>query len=208
MALSEPMRVQLIAAVLVAGLISPAGAANVAKTYSYFPVGGSTLDAIQTQLDTRGPEVEPTGRRHPGAVWMNFVADVDYRTSSKGCSIASASLTVQAKIILPRWRGPLPTDPALQLFWDTLSADIKRHEEAHVIIAKNHARALERSLLAVGGQWDCDDAEAKFEETTRQGLAKHYAAQTEFDCVERLNFDSRMERLLQHRRERISKAQR
>jgi predicted secreted Zn-dependent protease len=198
------MNSKLIAAVLMAVLISPAGAANVAKTYSYFSIGGSTLDAIQKQLDSRGPEVKTTGHRHPGATQMEFVSRIGYQKGANGCSIATASVTVKAKIILPHWRRPHNADGDVRLVWDTLSADIKRHEESHVIIAKNHARMLEQALLAVPRQADCKATQAKAALATQKVLAKHDAAQVEFDRVEGINFERRIVRLLRYRLERVA----
>jgi predicted secreted Zn-dependent protease len=39
---------------LTAGLCFSADAASVSKTYSYFAIGGSTLEQIQDELDLRG----------------------------------------------------------------------------------------------------------------------------------------------------------
>ena len=102
------MKSTLIAALLTGALVSPASAASVAKTYSYFSIGGSTLEEIQNELDIRGPKVKTTGRRHPGATQMEFTSRIGYANGPNGCSIAKASVTVKAKIILPRWRRAGP----------------------------------------------------------------------------------------------------
>ena len=66
---------------------------------------------------------------------------------SKGyCRISEATVTVKAKVILPSWRQRGKAEQDVRLIWDTLSSDIKRHEEGHVMIAKNHARELEQKL--------------------------------------------------------------
>ena len=201
------MKAKLVAVLLAAGLISPAGAANVAKTYSYYSIGGATLDAILKQLDKRGPKVGTTGHRHPGAMQTVFASRVSYQKSAKGCGVASALVTVNARIILPYWRHPRAATDEVHLVWETLSADIKRHEESHVIIAKNHARLLEQALLAIPRQPDCEAALAKAAIVTEKVLAKHDLAQAEFDRIEGINFDSRMMRLLHYRMERLTKGQ-
>ena len=100
----------------------------------------------------------------------------------------------------------MPPRPEVQLVWDTLSADIRRHEESHVIIARNHARLLEQALLAIPRQPDCEAALAKAAIVTEKVLDRLNAAQAEFDRVEAINFDSRMRRLLQYRMERLARA--
>jgi predicted secreted Zn-dependent protease len=187
----------------VAGLSLPAGAASLNKIYSYFPVGGKTLEEIETELAKRGPQLRGTGLRHPGATRMEFTTRITYAAGNSGCEVVKASVNVQAKIILPHWRQRAKSDGDTRLVWDTLSADIKRHEETHVMIAKNHARGLEQALMGIGRQPDCNVAAAKAKATTSRILALHDRAQNEFDRVEGINFQSRITRLLRYRMERI-----
>jgi predicted secreted Zn-dependent protease len=186
---------------VLAGL--PAQAANVVKTYSYFNIGGATLDEIETQLSKNGPHVKSSGHRHPGATRMAFTTRLGFAEKDGSCRIVSAAVTVKAKVILPRWKRPRNADAGVKLFWDTLSSDIRRHEESHIVIAKNHARELEQALLASGRQKNCEAAKAKAKAISDKILAKHDRAQAEFDRVEGINFESRILRLLQYRIERI-----
>jgi len=186
---------------LVAAL--PAQAANVVKTYSYFTVGGSTLDQIETQLSKNGPHVKTTGHRHPGATRMAFTTRLGFAENANSCRITSAAVTVKANVILPRWKRPRGADAGVRLFWDTLSADIKRHEESHIVIARNYGRELEQALLAIGRQKDCDAARARAKVVSETILAKHDRAQVQFDRVEGINFESRLLRLLNYRIEQI-----
>ncbi|WP_181763340.1 DUF922 domain-containing protein [Mesorhizobium sp. B2-4-15] len=201
------MKRSLLCALLLAATAIPADAANLVKTYSYFSVGGSTLDDIEAQLSKHGPQVKSTGLRHPGATQMAFTTRVSYATRAGSCRIADAVVTIKVKVILPEWRRPRKADADVRLFWDTLAADIKRHEERHVEIAKNHARELEDALKATYPQKDCDAAKAKAAEITAAILAKHDRAQVQFDRVESVNFESRILRLLHYRVERIENGQ-
>jgi predicted secreted Zn-dependent protease len=116
-------------------------------------------------------------------------------------------VTVKARIILPRWTRPRRADASVRLIWDTLASDIKRHEESHVIIAKNHARMLEQALLKIPEQSDCQAAKAEVKKITKKILARHDRAQTEFDRIESVNFESRILRLLRYRMERMANGQ-
>ena len=84
-----------------------------------------------------------------------------------------------------------------------MSADIKRHEERHVEIARNHGRELEDALKATYPQRNCDAAKAKAAQITAAVLARHDQDQLRFDRVESVNFESRILRLLRYRTERI-----
>ncbi|TIW72284.1 MAG: DUF922 domain-containing protein [Mesorhizobium sp.] len=185
----------------------PAGAANLVKTYSYFAIGGRTLDDIETQLSKHGPQVKSTGSRHPGATQMAFTTRVSYAESSGSCRVADAIVTVRVKVILPEWRSSRKADADVKLFWNTLSADIKRHEERHVEIAKNHARQLEDALKASYPQKTCAEVKARAVQITAAELARHDQDQVRFDRVESVNFESRILRLLRYRLERIETGQ-
>ena len=199
---------RLILAAGIALLAGPAAhAASVAKTYSYFTVGGTTVEEIEKELKRRGPQVKSTGLRHPGATRMEFTSRVGYGEKGGRCSVVSASVTVKANMILPRWNRRGAAAPDTRLIWDTLSADIKRHEESHVVIAKNHARELEEVLKGVPRQRDCAAAQARVKEVTARILAKHDREQDRFDMIEGKNFESRLMRLLQYRIERIESGQ-
>ena len=164
------------------------------------------LDEIETELSRRGPQVKSTGRRHPGATRMEFTTRLGYAENSGSCRIVQANVTVKAKVILPRWSRPKRAGQDVRLIWDTLSADIKRHEESHVSIAKNYARDLEQALLKLGRQSTCQIAAQKAKETTNRLLEKHDRAQEQFDVIEGRNFESRLLRLLRYRLERMEAA--
>jgi predicted secreted Zn-dependent protease len=196
------MKRSLACALMLALTALPAGAANLVKTYSYFAIGGRTLDDIETQLSKHGPQVKSTGSRHPGATQMAFTTRIGYAEKPGSCHIADAIVTVKVKVILPEWRPSRKADADVKLFWDTLSADIKRHEERHVEIAKNHAKQLEDALKASYPQKTCAEAKAKAAEITSAELARHDQDQVRFDRVESVNFESRILRLLRYRIER------
>ncbi|MBX3567278.1 MAG: DUF922 domain-containing protein [Rhizobiaceae bacterium] len=183
-------------------LAAPASAANIARTYSYFSIGGSTLDEIESELSRRGPLLGSSGNRHPGATRMQFTTRIGYEDRGSNCRIAQATVTVKAKVILPKWRRTKRADPEVRLIWDTLASDIKRHEESHVSIAKGFAHDLERALLAVRSQRTCEAAAQKAKTVSADILARHERAQDRFDRIEAANFESRLLRLLRYRLER------
>ena len=180
-----------------------ADAATLSKTYSYFSIGGSTLDEIEAELMSRGPKVKSSGRRHPGATQMEFTSRIGYGEQNGSCRVVLATVNVRAKVILPKWRRPKGADRDVRLIWDTLESDIKRHEESHIIIAKNHARELEQALKAIRRKANCRQTAAEVKAVTAKVLARHDKAQDAFDRVEGINFESRLVRLLRYRLERI-----
>jgi predicted secreted Zn-dependent protease len=192
------IRILLAASVL--GLATLAASAEtLSKTYTYFSVGGRTLDELEDQLNRRGPQVKSTGRRHPGATRMQFNTRLGYTEKNGSCRITEADVTVNAKVILPRWRQRGKAEQDVRVIWDTLSGDIKRHEEQHVAIAQDHARQLERKLVRIGRQKTCAIAAEKAKATADKVLDKHDNAQEQFDRDESANFEKRMLKLIRQR---------
>jgi len=204
-AMSRPRLASLLAPLLAVTVVAggPAAAAQLAKSYAYFNVGGTTLESLERDLNDKGPKVTTTGMRHPGATEIQFFSRVTYKEGPKSCSVAKAAVTVDARITLPRWTARKGADDRVRFVWDTLSADIKRHEESHALIAKNHARMIEDEVKALSRTRDCGTLEAKVKAVTDRVLARHDAAQAEFDRIEGKTFEDRILRLLHYRMEKL-----
>ncbi len=193
------MRLAVLAA-LAATLPCPAQAETITtKTFSYFPVGGRTAAELDAELAKHGPLMKHSGARHPGATKIKWGGSVTYVRRGKGCAVGEAKVTLSTQIILPRWKNRKRAPASLALIWDTLSADIKRHEERHAEIARNHARGLERTLTKLRPEADCERMQARVDRATADAVAAHDADQARFDRVEAKNFNARMMRLLTHR---------
>ncbi|MFD1744077.1 DUF922 domain-containing Zn-dependent protease [Rhizobium helianthi] len=188
-------------AILLAHLFAGPATAEpqIAKTYSYFSIGGKTADDLDAELQKRGPLTRATGFRHPGATEIRFGGEVTYMESEGRCTIGDVKVTLRTHITLPRWKNRRRADGTLGLIWDTLAADIKRHEERHAEIARSYARDLQRKLKALSARRTCKDLEADVSQLTRQMIADHDKDQLRFDTVESQNFDARMMRLLRNR---------
>ncbi|MDF1635038.1 DUF922 domain-containing protein [Mycoplana sp. MJR14] len=171
------------------------------KTFSYFSVGGRTAAELDDELSKRGPKMKNTGSRHPGATRIRFGGSVTYVRRGEKCYVGDAKVTLTTNIILPRWKHRRTASKSLALIWDTLSSDIKRHEERHAEIARNHARDLEKQLKALRPDKDCDRLQQKVDRVTAAAVEAHDKDQARFDRVESYNFNERMLRLLTHRLE-------
>ena len=123
------------------------------------------------------------------------------------CAVGEARVTLSTQIILPRWKNRKRATPSLALIWDTLSRDIKRHEERHAEIARNHARRMEKMFLALKPQDTCEEMQESVARASATAIEAHDKDQARFDRTEAANFDKRMIRLLQYRLETLKKAQ-
>lgn len=110
-------------------------------------------------------------------------------------------MVLNTRILLPQWKNRRRTTAELAFIWDTLLADIKRHEERHAEIARTHARSLERQLTALRPQKNCETLQEMVGKITQTVMDEHDRDQMRFDVVESRNFDARMTRLLKNRLE-------
>ncbi len=169
------------------------------KTVSYFTIGGKTAADLDRELQRHGPMLKTTGTRHPGATRIKFGGDVTYVQEKGRCKISAARVTVNTRILLPRWKHRRSADARLGLLWDTLSSDIRRHEERHAEIARNHARGMEQALRGIAPRTRCSEMQAEVSRLSTQLIQSHDRDQARFDRVEAANFEARMIRLLNAR---------
>ncbi len=191
---------------LIAAIAFVAGSANtvlsetvIQKKTSYFQIRGSTAEDLDRELAYRGPVTKDTGSRHAGATKIKFGGEVTYAEKSGWCYVEKAKVTLDTHIILPQWKNRKGASKELRLIWDTLSRDIKRHEERHAEIARNAARSMEKAFLKLRPQKTCEEMQARVAKDSKDLIAKHDREQARFDRVEAANFDNRMIRLLRYR---------
>ncbi|EGL64788.1 hypothetical protein AGRO_2329 [Agrobacterium sp. ATCC 31749] len=192
----------VFAGVLALSLSGPAFAETIVrKTYSYFSVSGKTAADLDQQLSKHGPLTRNTGARHPGATEIKFGGELTYVEKNGMCSVGTAKVLLNTRILLPQWKNRRRTTAELAFIWDTLLADIKRHEERHAEIARTHARSLERQLTSLRPQKSCEVLQGMVGKITQTVMDEHDRDQMRFDVVESKNFDARMTRLLKNRLE-------
>ncbi|NKB78993.1 DUF922 domain-containing protein [Ochrobactrum daejeonense] len=179
-----------------------AEAASIFRDFRYYPVSGRTAADLDRALSRNGPFLKKTGQHHPGAAEIRFDAKVRYgRAPGKACKVQNVYVNVHAKVSLPRWRQRRKASAELALIWDTLSQDIRRHEESHIVIARSFASEMERKIRGLRTRSDCTSLRAEIDKITTTLMEAHDKDQERFDRVETINFERRFERLLTYRLE-------
>ncbi len=193
------IRFAVALAALASMVPAPVDAASLKKSYSYFNISGRTVPEIEAQLERHGPRLASTGRRHPGATRMEFNTQIKYGVVARNrCAVTAASVKVSAKVILPRWKQRGAAQD-VRFIWETLEADIKRHEEQHVAIAERHGREIESALRALEPGRSCDEVARRANTLTDRLLRKHDVEQDRFDRDEARGFEQRFMRALERR---------
>lgn len=180
-------------------IIPAANATTVLRKYQYFTLSAHNAAELDRELSRRGPMLAKTGARHPGMTRMRFDSKVKFGSNGKSCQVVDANIVVRATVHLPRWKQRRAAKRDLAIVWDTLSADIKRHEESHIVIARTAAGDMERQIKALPWRSDCVKMKADIDALTAKLLKKHDADQVRFDRIETVNFEARFERLLTYR---------
>ncbi|WEX75936.1 DUF922 domain-containing Zn-dependent protease [Sinorhizobium numidicum] len=206
--LHVPLKAALIACLVGLPLGSASGETLISKSFTYFSIGGRTAAELDKALSSAGPLMKSTGTRHPGATRIKFGGTITYVSRSGRCAVGTARVMLSTRIILPRWKYRRQAGRDLAVVWDTLAADIKRHEERHAEIARNHARQMEKALLELKPEADCERMQARVARVSAEEVERHDKDQARFDRTEAANFDRRMIRLLQHRLKSLKNAER
>lgn len=198
----RPIRIGITALCLCLATLPGAADPLISKTYSYFSIRGSTGAELEQALTLHGPVLTHTGIRHPGATKVKLGGSVKYESSPGDCRVIEAVVKLETHLTLPRWTNREAANKDTRLIWDTLAADIKRHEERHAEIARQHARKLEQALLNLRSAKTCKTMEARVNATTKSIIEKHAADQARFDRVEAASFERRMLRMLRFKVEK------
>ena len=169
------------------------------KSVSYFDIKGKSADELDAALNERGPLAMGSSSHHPGATRIRFGGSATYSETNGRCYISGVKVTVDTEIILPRWRDRRRASKQLSMIWDTLQADIRRHEDRHVEIAREHARQMERAILSLPSASSCDALQEKANEVTSRETDRHDADPARFDRIAAINFQNRIQRLLYYR---------
>ncbi|PZM13118.1 DUF922 domain-containing Zn-dependent protease [Rhizobium tubonense] len=189
-----------LAVLLLCGVSGAASAEVVAqKTFSYFDIAGNTADELDAALNARGPTTIGASSHHPGATRIRFGGQATYVEKDGRCRIGGVKVTVDTEIILPRWRDRSHASKQLSMVWDTLSADIRRHEERHAEIAREHARMTEKAILGLRSEPNCDLLQEKVNAESARNIEDHDKDQARFDMIEAANFRNRIQRLMNYR---------
>jgi predicted secreted Zn-dependent protease len=162
---------------------------------TYYTVRGTTTGAIFTAIDANGL-VEPGGQRAVGMTsveWKLSSGDVDARAVP--CVFPSLTVRLQVAVTLPRHETPndLPSD--LRDRWERFVARVAAHEQRHVDIYLDGAKAMKERLEATRTAVSCADVEKAIDDTWRAQQAEIERAQKEFHTVDETTARSEREAL-------------
>ena len=160
-----------------------------------YPVRGTTTAVLFAAIDANGL-VETSGQHAVGvtsAEWKLTSGDVDVRAVP--CVFPSLTVTLHLVVMLPRHEAPevLPGD--LQGHWERFVGRVAAHEQRHVDIYLEGAKAMKTRLEATRTAVSCADLEKAIDAAWRAQQADIDRAQAEFHTVDETTARSERETL-------------
>lgn len=134
---------------------SPASAEPTFSTkYNYFEIGGTNIRDLWFDINAKGPKSK-MGIGHAGYTSFDFDNSVGIVPKGGKCQITSINFHLTSIVQLPKWTDERNSDEEMKLYWKAFSADVKRHEDQHVEIARQSILKLEQKLLELQPNKSC-----------------------------------------------------
>jgi predicted secreted Zn-dependent protease len=162
----------------------------------YYPVHGMTTAAIFTAIDANGLVEARSGRRAVGMTSVEWkLTSGDVAARAVPCVFPSLTVTAHLVVTLPRHETPddLPAD--LRDRWQRFVARVAAHEQRHVDIYLEGAKAMKARLEATRTAVSCADLEKEIDAAWRAQQADIERAQDEFHAVDEATARSEREAL-------------
>jgi predicted secreted Zn-dependent protease len=146
----------------------------------YYSVRGTTTPTIFAAIDANGL-VETSGQRAVGltsADWKLGSGEVDVRAVP--CVFPSLTVTLTLGVMLPRHETPEDLSTDLRERWERFVARVAAHEQRHVDIYLEGAKAMKARLEATRTTVSCTELEKAIDTAWRAAQADIERAQAEF----------------------------
>ena len=155
------------------------------QSFKYFKVRGKTSLEIFRDFQKRSP-IKGVGDHKAtlGVASITLTPKVEFAEKNGRCRVQKSHVAVDVVIHLPRWVNYRRANKFAKLSWDTLFADIKKHELTHAEIAKDYGGRIQKKIASYGSRSKCSRLQAAISRSSKRLLSKHDRAQRKFDRVE------------------------
>jgi predicted secreted Zn-dependent protease len=139
------------------GDVAAAAEVRVAETtVDWFTIRGTTSAEMRASM----LETAPYSARRQSRVWGQcrwwFEWDFKYAPGSTGgCRVAEFTITLNARMKLPKWVDANGADRELRDRWETFEKRLRQHEDGHKNNGVKAANDLARRLKTLGEYPDC-----------------------------------------------------
>jgi predicted secreted Zn-dependent protease len=121
----------------------------------YYPVSGSTYEAIMKSLAANGPAVVRGGITVADTrARLGFSSE--YRASPTLCALSNAKLSLSLLVSLPRHTAPQSMEPGLRRRWQDFVGHVTAHEWRHVAIYRTGVLRAKQAFERLDSQPHCE----------------------------------------------------
>jgi predicted secreted Zn-dependent protease len=142
----------------------------------YYDVSGASLDQLRAQMSARGTDGW-AGHTHTHVAY-HFTT----QPTSGGCRVDEVTVTLDARVRLPRWVDRDAAPAQAQGEWDRLMSRLVDHEGGHVRIGQSSADAVERAVRETTPASSCQDVAARAKGRADAVLALLPQQQADYDA--------------------------
>lgn len=144
--------------------------------YDYYPVSGSTVSALQSQMDEFGPMSELEQRHYIADVNWHVRWTYDYAMTDRGCAVTSATGSVEVMFRLPWWNVPSDASGSVVTAWNQFLGALQVHENGHMDHGVAAATNVIQTLKTFPAYDSCPALVEAANATTRE-IIQHYNQQ-------------------------------
>ena len=102
----------------------------------YYSISGQSTADLDEEIKRKGPKIN--GGDHAVAIArIKMFPKVTYEKTDKFCQVATAKVTVDARVTLPRWKERSTASGKLGAAWDNIENYTRLHEATHVKLASS-----------------------------------------------------------------------
>ena len=140
----------------------------------YYEVRGTSLAALFSEVETRGPE----GKTAKARLGLRY--EIMPRLDAKGaCEVGTVRIVAETRMLLPAWADKDNANRDLRERWACLYEALERHERGHARIHAENAQSVGRVLKETPAQPTCPElsreVSRRFEGAKKSALEKQQA---------------------------------
>lgn len=128
---------------------------QVKKQVKDFAIEGNKFETLLAQIQHQSP---PTQKPEHRGKWQGWLVTWDYhfRVSSLSCAIESFNIHVKTEVPNALWKNYDEASPELKTRWDKYQYDLAQYQQAHIDLAIEAGKEVEKQLIKLGTSANCD----------------------------------------------------
>lgn len=170
------------------GEVGAAAEVRVAETtVDWFTIRGTTSEQMRDSM----LETAPYSPQRQSRVWGQcrwwFDGDFKYRAGPNGaCGVAAFTITLNARMKLPRWVDAGRADRDLRERWESFEKRLRQHEDGHKNNGVKAANDLARRIKTLGEYPDCEVLDREVNKLRERIFSEYSLLDDAFDRVDLL----------------------